>query len=184
MFDVPGYWEKRYLAGGDSGAGSRAEAAVRKAAYVNNLITTLGVHSVIDWGCGDGEVAQHLTVERYVGLDVSPLAVDLCWQRAQRPGWSFLQFDGVTPPPLPPADLALSLDVIYHLVEDDLYRRYLALLFASAPLVCVHSTNYEQAGRAHVLHRRFTADLPAGFEILAWPERDDTVGMWVFRRQA
>ena len=57
------------------------------------------------------------------------------------------------------ADLTLSLDVIYHLVEDHVFRAHMAQLFDSADrYVAVYSSNEEDQGETppHVRHRRFT----------------------------
>jgi hypothetical protein len=56
------------------------------------------------------------------------------------------------------ADLALSLDVIYHLVEDDTYDRYMRHLFAAADrYVVIYSSNKNDLPASpHVRHRRFT----------------------------
>ena len=137
-------------------------------------------------GCGDGRVASRLRVARYLGLDVSPEGLRLCKDACgDRPGWAFALYDGVTPPPLPEADLALSLDIIFHLVDDTLYRRHLELVFGSAPLVCIQSSNKVERGRAHVLHRRFLDDVPKGWGIVSRPEdeMEEEIGMWVFRKE-
>lgn len=54
-------------------------------------------------------------------------------------------------------DLALSLDVIYHLAEDEIYEQYMRRLFSSSEkYVCIYSSNFEEPQTAHVKHRRFT----------------------------
>jgi hypothetical protein len=55
-------------------------------------------------------------------------------------------------------DLALSLDVIYHLVEDDIYEQYMRSLFEAADhFVIIYSDNEDSPGEAsHLRHRRFT----------------------------
>ena len=58
-------------------------------------------------------------------------------------------------------DLALSLDVIYHLVEDDVYENYMAQLFqASQRFVIIYSSNSDSVTTPthvhHVRHREFT----------------------------
>ena len=55
-------------------------------------------------------------------------------------------------------DLAISLDVIYHLTEDEIFETYLTHLFAAATrFVIIYATNLEISGTApHVRHRRFT----------------------------
>jgi hypothetical protein len=59
------------------------------------------------------------------------------------------------------ADLTLSLDVIYHLVEDAVFGAYMRQLFgASRRYVIIYSCNTEDNyGRedAHVRHRKFTS---------------------------
>jgi len=54
--------------------------------------------------------------------------------------------------------LVLSLDVIFHLIEDNVYYQYMNNLFnASFKYVTIYSSNYElQTEAVHVRHRRFT----------------------------
>ena len=57
------------------------------------------------------------------------------------------------------ADLALSIDVIYHLVEEEVYKNYLKLLFnGSSNLVVIYSSNEEVYNPEfpHVKHRLFS----------------------------
>jgi hypothetical protein len=58
------------------------------------------------------------------------------------------------------ADLTLSLDVIYHLVEDGVFAQYMQTLFgASNRYVIIYASdtddNRDNAG-THVRHRKFT----------------------------
>lgn len=180
---VADYWERRYREGKrGSGAGSRGAAADVKAAFVNALIAEHHVNRVIDWGCGDGEIARRLICRRYTGLDVSPAAVALCEQTVRLPRRTWVAFDGWKKPELPDAQLSLSLDVIFHLTEERHYKRHLHLVFGAAPLVCIHSSNRDEEGEAHVLHRAFLADVPKGWETLHRPDDERDIGFWVFRR--
>ncbi len=54
--------------------------------------------------------------------------------------------------------MTLSLDVIFHLIEDDVFHEYMRRLFLSAErYVIVYSSNHEgEQPAAHVKHRRFT----------------------------
>ncbi len=58
------------------------------------------------------------------------------------------------------ATLTLSLDVIYHLIEDDIYDNYMRVLFDSShKYVIIYSSNCDLNTKhqpAHVKHRRFT----------------------------
>ena len=125
------------------------------------FIAKIGIsagHTVVDFGCGDGFQIGLLDVPHYTGLDVSPAALELCRTRfADRAGWRFL----------PAADraawagrydMAMSLDVIFHLVETEVFEAYMHDLFAHADrLVLIYSSDvdHDAPGR-HVLHRNVT----------------------------
>ena len=151
------YWEHRYTAGGNSGGGSYNHLAVFKANVLNKFVAENGVTSVIEFGCGDGNQLRLARYPRYVGYDVSQTAVRLCREAfSQDDSKQFhlaSTYDGQT------ADLALSLDVLFHLVEDEVYYSYMETLFAaSRKFVAIYSSNKEQKKSLalHVRHRRFT----------------------------
>jgi SAM-dependent methyltransferase len=156
------YWEQRYLQGGGSGPGSRGAAARFKAEVLNGFVRDHRTSSVIEFGCGDGYQLTLAEYPRYIGLDVSPTAVMTCGLRFEAdPTKSFLLyapeafFNGGA---ALQADLALSLDVVFHLIEDRTFELYAQHLFSSARKhVIVYSTNVDQRSTApHVRHRRFT----------------------------
>nr|WP_294547485.1 class I SAM-dependent methyltransferase [uncultured Rhodopila sp.] len=150
------YWDMRYRRGGHSGAGSSGHLAQFKADIVNRIVRRHGIASVIEYGCGDGRQLQLARYPgSYVGLDVSPEAVRLCSERfSGDPGKRFLAAseDPGT------ADLVLSLDVIFHLVEDETFHRYMRQLFDHAlRFVVIYSSDYDAVTPdAHVRHRRFS----------------------------
>jgi hypothetical protein len=141
------YWERRYRSGGRSGAGSYGRLARFKADFLNALVADQGIATVVEWGCGDGAQLALAEYPDYLGIDVSPAAVDACRARfADDPTKRFSM-----PPPAPPVrELALSLDVTYHLVEDDVFDAYLGDLFASARRYVVLYTS--DAGHAQPNH--------------------------------
>jgi hypothetical protein len=152
------YWRERYSKGGDSGAGSYGKFAEFKARVLNAWFRETGLSSAVEFGCGDGNQLKLLEVADYLGVDVSPLAVARCRAAfAGLPGRRFTLADDYAGER---ADCALSLDVIYHLVEDEAFDRYMRRLFAAATrCVVIYSSN--QIGNAttdgaHVRHRRFT----------------------------
>ena len=57
-------------------------------------------------------------------------------------------------------DLALSLDVIYHLVEDDVYAQYMRTLFrASKRYVIIYASDSDDSRDyegTYIKHRKFT----------------------------
>lgn len=157
------YWERNYASGGTSGAGSYHALAEAKAAFLNEFVRTRGIGSVIEFGCGDGNQLSLAEYPSYIGLDVSRSAIRLCRRRfAGDPAKSFFLYDGACfadHAGLFVADLALSLDVIYHLTEDPVFETYMTHLFAAGRrYVVIYATNREWRGTApHVRHRRFTA---------------------------
>lgn len=163
------YWERRYARGGTSGTGSYDAAAEAKAAFLNSFVCRHGIGSVIEFGCGDGNQLSLADYPRYIGLDVSRSALELCQRRfADDPTKSFFLYDGACFTDrlgLFSTDLALSLDVIYHLTEEQVFRAYMTHLFAAAArYVIVYATNTESRGAApHVRHRHFTSWVEAHF---------------------
>lgn len=152
------YWVKRYEKGGNSGPGSYSELAKYKANVLNAFVREQSIASVIEFGCGDGNQLELAEYPKYRGLDVSPVAVERCRKRFSSDSTkSFAvlgEYTGET------ADLAMSLDVIYHLVEDRVYEAHLRSVFGAATrYVAVFSTNVDapdDAGLAHVRHRHFS----------------------------
>jgi hypothetical protein len=151
------YWEQRYHEGGDSGVGSYGKFADFKAEVLNDFVARHGVGSIIEFGCGDGNQLGFARYPRYLGFDVSDQAIARCRSRfASDTSKAFLpvsQYSDQT------AHLVLSLDVIFHLVEDAVYFQYMKNLFqASERYVIIYSSNQRDSGKdgAHVRHRRFT----------------------------
>jgi SAM-dependent methyltransferase len=156
------YWERNYARGGTSGAGSYDTLARGKAVFLNDFVRTRAIGSVIEFGCGDGNQLSLADYPAYIGLDVSRSAIELCQRRfADDPAMSFFLYDGACftdRAGVFTADLAISLDVIYHLTEDEVFETYLAHLFAAAAkYVIIYATNAERRDTApHVRHRHFT----------------------------
>lgn len=155
--DSRSYWETRYTSGRDSGAGSYSHLAQFKASVLNGFVEKNDVADVIEFGCGDGSQLRLANYPRYLGVDVSPQAIALCRKRFSGDATKAFHTTGDLPAGVS-ADLALSLDVIYHLVEDEVFERYMRQLFDSARrFVIVYSSNEDRAGSApHVRHREFT----------------------------
>lgn len=160
--DSARYWEWNYARGATSGSGSYGALAEGKSRFLNTLVREHAVRSVIEFGCGDGNQLALADYPHYVGLDVSRSAIALCQRRfAADPAKSFFLYDGMCFTDRTgtfTADLALSLDVVYHLTEDTVFETYLTHLFAVGQrLVVIYSTNQEISDTApHVRHRHFT----------------------------
>ena len=163
------YWEQRYRLAGDSGEGSKDHLARFKADFLNAFVATNAIASVIEFGCGDGRQLALASYPGYTGLDVSPTALRWNIDRfCDDPSKSFLLYRPDAYSNMGRAlraDLALSLDVIYHLVENDIYKKYLRDLFSAARrYVVIYSSNADLAKqRRHIRHRRFADDVAMSF---------------------
>jgi hypothetical protein len=152
------YWERRYRAGGTSGAGSYNRLAEFKASFLNDFVARNHISSVIEFGSGDGSQLELAAYPPYVGVDISKTVVAVARKRfSYEPSKTFYHSSEL--PPGIKADLSLSLDVIYHLIEDETFERYMYDLFgASSRYVIIYSSNDEaMTAVPHVRHRCFTS---------------------------
>lgn len=151
------YWERRYREGGNSGTGSYNRLADFKASFLNRFVQEHQIASVIEHGCGDGAQLKLATYSSYIGVDVSKTAVEKCRMLfAGDSSKRFLHTDSLEPNSI--AELSLSLDVIFHLLEDSVFDSYMRRLFESASrFVIVYSSNvdWDRSG-SHEHHRQFT----------------------------
>jgi SAM-dependent methyltransferase len=156
--DSSTYWEKRYQQGKTSGVGSYGRLAEFKAEILNDFVGSNGVQSVIEFGCGDGTQLALAKYPRYVGVDVAQGSIAICEQRFAGDTTRRFYLTSGLPKDLGKFDLALSLDVLYHLVEDTIFDAYMRSLFAHAGrFVIIYSSNkIEPSGVPHVRHRVFT----------------------------
>jgi hypothetical protein len=155
-FNSANYWENRYFTNGNSGAGSYNRLAEFKAKILNDFVEKHDIERVIEFGSGDGNQLSLFNFKDYIGFDVSHTALKLLRKKfAGDAGKTFFHVDeyvGQT------AELAFSLDVIYHLIEDEVFEIYMCRLFASAEkYVIIYASNKTSAQWAeHVKHRKFT----------------------------
>ena len=156
--DSSTYWEKRYTQGGTSGSGSSGRLADFKAEILNTYVAKNNIQSVIEFGCGDGVQLALARYPRYVGIDVAEGSISACRQLFKDDDSKNFYLASQLPPDLGLFDLVLSLDVIYHLVEDEVYYAYMRSLFAHAGrVVAIYSSNsVEPSDAPHVRHRLFT----------------------------
>lgn len=152
------YWEQRYEKGGNSGSGSYGKFAEFKAEVLNQFVDNNQVKSVIEFGCGDGNQLMLSKYPSYIGFDVSKEAIARCNQRFSKDATKTFKVMELYHNEF--AELSLSLDVIYHLLEDDVYDVYMHNLFSSAlRYVIIYSSNTDkQSGvhGTHVKHRTFS----------------------------
>lgn len=175
------YWEQRYRRGGDSGVGSYGKFAKFKAQFLNQFVRENHVQSIIELGCGDGHQLSLANYPNHQGFDVSATAVNICRARFRSDSSkriaSMSEYHGEQ------AELALSLDVIFHLVEDVTFEQYMRLLFsASTRYVVIYSSNSDELNDVavpHVRHREFGAWV--GREATGWRLQAQIPNAYPFR---
>jgi len=152
------YWEDRYRCGGTSGAGSYGRLADFKASVINEFVEQQKINSVIEFGCGDGAQLQIAKYPHYVGVDVAASSIKRCAKQFASDSTKSFHFAQALPETLGTFDLALSLDVIYHLIEDLVFDGYMQNLFGySHAYVIIYSSNHDlPTNEPHVRHRNFT----------------------------
>lgn len=143
MFNSKKYWNDRYLNGGNSGLGSCGELAKFKAEIINNFIKQNKINSIIDYGVGDGNQLKLINTNNklYKGIDVSSFIILKCKEIFKNDNTkSFIHIDNVDDNLR--SELVLSCDVIYHLIEDNIYKKYMKKLFSmSKKYVIIYSYN-------------------------------------------
>lgn len=152
-------WELRYKKGGTSGRGSQGKYAKWKAEVLNGFVAHHGVNTVVEFGCGDGEQLKLYWFPEYTGYDVSPTAVAMCRKifadEHHKRFRLMSEYDGET------ADLALSIDVIFHLLEDDVFDDYMRKLCdASISYLVIFSSDHDDPvinpRTPNTRHRKYT----------------------------
>jgi len=168
-FNSAKYWEERYRTGGNSGTGSYNEIAMFKATVINKLLKEYRIEGVTEFGCGDGNQLSLLEMPKYIGLDVSNSIIQFCIEKFESDKnknfflyntKSFLDNHGVFK-----NDCAMSIDVLFHLVEADIYQKYLHHVFETADrIVIIYAADFELPQRSpHELYRSFTKYINSEF---------------------
>jgi cyclopropane fatty-acyl-phospholipid synthase-like methyltransferase len=189
-----GYWNRRYRDGRTSGAGSEGEEGAYKAAYLSQFMVDNDVKTVVDWGCGDGQVLELVELpqgSQYIGVDVSQIIVARMRKKFAGPRYLFHTPDAFASGTRTQLDLALSLDVLFHLPDDVDYFGYLDNLFNSAKrFVIIYATNHPTGRTArHVFRREFTPDVAERFpewklKLIETPLHEGLASFFIYEKVA
>lgn len=113
------YWDNRYKVGGTSGYGSYDDQLKKKIDW----LTGLNIRSVSEIGCGDFNFGKTLMTRYegipYVGQDISEFVINR--NRRCFPPHKFVADVN----DVPPADLLLCIDVVFHVLDDKDYEELL-----------------------------------------------------------
>lgn len=171
--EPPLYWNERYRRGGFSGNGSVGDLGRWKVQVVGDFILKNEIESIVDMGCGDGVwLAQLRTFlnkqwdgVEYTGVDISAEAIQACnkiFLTSQNT--LFLTTEIYRVANHEPAELALSIDVIFHQSNDDLYEEYMNVLVnASTDWLIIFSNDRQRPKPKsykvgdHIHFRKFTS---------------------------
>ena len=157
MFDSKKYWNDRYLKGNDSGSGSYGILAKFKADIINDFNEKNKIKSLIDYGVGDGNQLTLMNTKdmTYTGIDVSEHIISKCKQTFQDDTTkTFMHVNDMHSEIQ--ADVVLSCDVIYHLIEEHVYKEYMENLFSmSKKYVIIYAPNINYNEAVHVEKREF-----------------------------
>jgi glycosyltransferase involved in cell wall biosynthesis len=162
-FDSSSYWEERYRQGGNSGAGSYDQLARYKGLVINFFAQQKKLTSFAELGSGDGNQLRYFNFENYTGFDISQTVIaktkalyaekrnySFVW--SGDPGLDWEQHEQEY-------ECAMSLDVLYHLIDDRIFTEYMDRLFSlSTNYVIIYASNFDapdKRGAAHVRHRKF-----------------------------
>ena len=158
MSKTQSIWENRYKANGNSGVGSYGVLCEYKAKFINKFINDNNCKNVIEFGSGDGNQMSYFDVQQYTGVDISEHVINMCKQKyshiANKKFATYAEYYKMSSK----FDLSLSLDVIYHLVDHNIYEKYMNDLFKSSnKFVIIYSSNrQEKYNGSHVYNRKFT----------------------------
>lgn len=191
-FSSEQYWKNRYENGGDSGAGSRGFLAQYKGEFISEFIAENGIKELFEYGCGDGFQLRLICCEKKYAYDISEVARESC--KELNPDVIISDFFDREP-----FELSLSLDVIYHLIEDEIFDEYMNELCASSgKYIIIYAPNAtaEQLGFKPSQHvkPRFFIDHKAlkPFELIGhypnlFPSTNHEQGSfsewWIFKRK-
>ncbi len=151
------YWEDRYKLGGNSGAGSYDNLADFKAEVINGFVEEHDINTVMEFGVGDGNQLLLANYPHFIGLDVSETAINMCKRLFEddktKEFYTLEQFGNQK------AELTLSLDVLYHLIEQDVFESHIHRLFGhSTKYVIIYATDSDDYQPSeHVRSRKFTS---------------------------
>ncbi|CAD5990005.1 hypothetical protein PCC9214_05694 [Planktothrix tepida] len=152
------YWINRYDSGRSSGNGSYGKLAEFKAEIINEFVVQNSIEQVIEYGCGDGNQLKLAKYPFYIGFDISLQAILTCKSLFANDATKIFRL--MSEYTDEQSDLTLSLDVIYHLVEDYVFFTYIDRLFESSKkYVIIYSSNTEinlEEQANHIKHRNFS----------------------------
>lgn len=159
------YWNTRYAGGYGTGNGSKGRLKEFKLQSVQKIVDDYAVKSVVDVGCGDGSQLAGLKVAEYRGLDISDVAIGQASKLTNEHRiYSTMDEDAIAKSKV--AELAVSLDVVSHLTDDEVFEAHIRLLFhLASKYVLIYGPNRTGEGLQLARHMKFR-------EFVLWIEKN------------
>ena len=137
--------------------GSYNNLAVFKAEILNSFVAKNNINTIIEWGSGDCNQLSLSKYKNYIGYDASQTAINICKKMFINDKTKSFYLINEYLINDKKADLSISLDVIYHLIQNETFNIYMNNLFKSSnKYVAIYSTNFDKISAKHVKHRKFT----------------------------
>jgi len=166
------YWSERYSGGRSSGCGSEGIEAEWKREVIRFLIETHGVRSILDIGCGDGQLMFPILAERddldYMGVDIAQPIIE---QHTSQPpptksSARFKCMDACEGLKLGQSfDMVIMMDVLFHVRNDFRHHQIMEAFYTSfnrVGLISYWNEKMKGADQAnHCFHREIY--VPDGF---------------------
>jgi len=156
--DYKKWWDDRYKNGRSSGRGSQGILAQYKADVINDFINKHHIHSVVEFGCGDGVNLKLMKYKNYLGLDVSKTSIKICSSMFQEDSSkSFMLYDPnyFVNKTMKQFDLVVSLDVLYHVLDENEYLKLLNDIFSfSSKYVILYTSLNDKAVKSFDTYHR------------------------------
>lgn len=147
-------WHKKNLKLQDFEINSQLENKIK---YLNSWIDQYNIDSIIDFGCGTSPYIENLKCKNYLGVDVSETAIKVCQNKFKNDPSK--RFNLMNKRIEEKSIMTVSLDVVYYLVEDNVFNQYMLNLFNSSNrFVIIYSTNYNHYNELipYIKHRQIT----------------------------
>jgi hypothetical protein len=145
------YWNQRYSSGGNSGYGSYGQQLIKKLQWLSDL----DINSISEIGCGDFNFGQGLVdIYRvpYVGYDISDFIIGKNQEEHEESGIAFTNELSE----VPPADLLVCVDVLFHVLDDGEYENILKEIDKRwTKYLAITAYEYERITASHLNVRKF-----------------------------
>lgn len=146
MYFERNFWNRQYTEGRGSGPGSKGEMLQYKIDFLNKFIDKHSIKTMTDFGCGDGKLMSKLKIEddKYMGIDISEKAIDLCKIFRPKSHFKCCPFPELNTIGAFVRDISICIDVLFHIIDIeelklaltqifDLSERYVVLYTMNTP---------------------------------------------------